>query len=122
MRLGVTQYARALLAAYSSASVKERKGLIKRFLLRLTRERRARWLEAILRSLENLKAQNQLNVRSAHALKSNVRNQIEVAFRGEIGDAKIEPGLLGGLIVETKDLRLNASLQGKIRELTKVIS
>lgn len=119
MRLTPTQYARALLAAYEEAKGKDRASVIQRFLARLRRERRSRWLGAVVRVLERMRDEGQVSVRSARALKPATRSTIEAMIGWPITHSKIEPNLLGGVIIEMGDRRLDASLAGKITALRK---
>lgn len=100
--------------------------LVRNFLLLLTERGRAGQLEDTYRELERLVAaeQGQLNVELTTAFElsddeaQRILGQIEQASgRTVVASRKVDPDLIGGLVVQAGSMRVDASVRGRLERL-----
>jgi F-type H+-transporting ATPase subunit delta len=100
--------------------------LVRNFLLLLTERGRAGQLEDMFRELERLVAaeQGQLNVELTTAFElsddesQRILGQIEQASgRTVVASRKVDPDLIGGLVVQAGSMRVDASVRGRLERL-----
>ena len=119
-------YALAWYQALKSANKKYRQEISDNMLTLLQTQGKLSWLSTIVDLVQNLEDDDlgitEVKVKTAH---SKSKKEIEDVVTGLLGVKKVrtnitvDPELLGGIIVQTKNRRWNISLRHKIEQLKK---
>jgi F-type H+-transporting ATPase subunit delta len=97
-----------------------------KFLLTLTQKRRLFALEQVIgaydRLVARLKGEIQAQVSSAHPLSPAQTGELKAVLKSKLGreprlDAKVDPALLGGLVVKVGSRMIDSSLRTKLAGL-----
>lgn len=100
--------------------------LTRRFVLVVTRNRRlfalTRIIDAFLRELARRRGEVTAQVTAAHKLTDAQQNDLTTALRKVVGskvdfDLKVDPALLGGLVVRVGSRMIDTSLRSKLEKL-----
>ncbi len=96
----------------------------------LVSERRTKELEGLMRKLLELRAQDgiyEAQASSAFELNELIRNQLEQIVKSShdnvhrvVMHEQLDKSLLGGVRLETSDIQLDLSLQGKLQHLLQL--
>lgn len=101
-------------------------GLTRNFVLLVTQNRRLfalpGMIDAYLQELARRRGEIAAQVTSAHELSDAQRKALHEALKGAVGakvqiDHKVDPGLIGGLIVKVGSRMIDNSLRGKLQRL-----
>ena len=131
MKLTPRIYAEALYEAVKAAPHKEIPKILRRFLLLLRQRRHWAMLPAIMRRFDEVMAdvEGLIGVRlttarehsAAHErewIRETLKNLITMEKRQRVELAKhIDPSLIGGFTMRVKDLAVDASVKGWLRQL-----
>ena len=122
-------YALAWYQALKSANKKYRQEISDNMLTLLQTQGKLSWLSTIVDLVQNLEDDDlgitEVKVKTAH---SKSKKEIEDVVTGLLGVKKVrtnitvDPELLGGIIVQTKNRRWNISLRHKIEQLKKTLA
>src|SRR6266581_292880 len=124
-------YARALLAAALEELLGGDEKLVRNFLLLLAEKNRAGEIEEIAREFDRLvaRAEGILDVELTTAVElsekeaRDVIGQIEkVSGRKVEATQRVDPDLLGGLVLQAGSLRLGASVRGRFDRLRQELT
>ncbi|OJI07888.1 hypothetical protein BK004_00400 [bacterium CG10_46_32] len=122
MQLRAAQYAHAWHHLLKDAQAAKRKTISRRMLEHLYHNNRLGMLPAILRIMEDIEYQESgvepVTVRSAGKLTKADAEQLVQKILKKKGTAitqKIDPNLLGGIQIETKNSRWDVSLSSKLQ-------
>jgi F-type H+-transporting ATPase subunit delta len=97
-----------------------------KFLLTLTAKRRLFALEQVIAAYDRLvarfKGEVQAQVTSAHPLSPEQTAELKAVLKGKLGreprlDTRVDPGLLGGLVVKVGSRMIDSSLRTKLAGL-----
>ncbi|MDE2465183.1 MAG: F0F1 ATP synthase subunit delta [Alphaproteobacteria bacterium] len=100
--------------------------LTKRFILTLVRRRRLFVITDVISAFEALLARQRgevrAKVRSARPLSEDEVGQLKAALRAKLGrearlETQVDPGLLGGLVVQVGSRMIDSSLRSKLNAL-----
>ena len=126
MKVTNRQLAETLLAEISSG--KSAKAATSSLVAYLVTERRTKDADAIIREvgglLQSRQGQIELDVTTAHGLSSEIRQQIQDLFGQEAKNIIIneqqDPAVLGGVLVESNEQRLDLTVRRQIERLKGV--
>lgn len=129
MRITPKQYAEGLYEAVRNAKPSERAGILDQFFALLVRERRMREMPAILTVLQRIVERENndkwVSVRSVRALSHEAVRELQGRLTQVLGvqrvdiDQKVDPNLRGGMVIESEDETLDASIRGTLLQLRK---
>lgn len=125
------QYAEGVYAALVDASPSERRIRIDRFLFLLRKDGRRRDVDTILRALERLEKERS-GVRSVEVLSSKKLSETELEAVLDEGKrifgenqialkARLRPDILGGAVFQTENETFDASMGGRLRQLSRFL-
>ena len=123
MRIQVRQYAEALYEALCHADELKRSDIVRRFYMRLIRDRNQHYLGRIVEEVEKMHIKTQglhmVTIASASPLSSSLKKEIhDILGGGTIFREKITPGLLAGLtLLIDGETFIDASAEGQLRKL-----
>ena len=121
------QQAKAMTAILDKSGIGD---LTRRFVLVVTRNRRlfalTRIIDAFLRELARRRGEVTAQVTAARQLSEAQQNDLMAALRKVVGtkvdvDLKVDPALLGGLIVQVGSRMIDTSLRSKLEKLQYVM-
>ena len=121
MKHTTKQYAQALYASLKDADGKEFSVRVKAFLSMLKRNRMLRLLPKILREVENLEKGQHAVVESVRALPQHTITALQETLGVTRVEQKTMPELLGGMVVEWNDWRVDGSVRGRLQQLERRI-
>lgn len=127
MRITSKQYAEGLYESVRHAEPSDRTGIFDRFFSILIRERRMKDMPTILsalrRIIERETGEKSVRTRSAHPLSEsavrNLRERLCKIFDVDrvALETMVDPHLAGGIMIETEDETLDASILGALRQM-----
>lgn len=129
MKISVEQYARGWYESLKSAKESEREKISQAFLRRLQKDGRLSWLKKISQAVYRLDAKAMgLMAITVTTSRPEEKNFIEEAAAKIVGTDKIrtttrvDKNLIGGLLVETEDVRWDLSVKKILNNLEQQIS
>jgi F-type H+-transporting ATPase subunit delta len=105
--------------------------LLERFLFLLVQKHRLDWLapiaEAFQEAVDRYHKVQALQVRSAFAMseaqQKQLQGQLEKLLQSKVRmEVRVDPALIGGLIVQTRDRVLDQSLKGQLQKLRRQLA
>jgi F0F1-type ATP synthase delta subunit len=117
MRYTPKQYAKALHETLQHKHGDVFSEIVKKFLRILKQSKTTKLLPKILREVERLESGNVVEVAGAKALPHNVTARLQETFAADRIKEKTMPELLGGMVVEWDDWRVDGSVARRLREL-----
>lgn len=130
MKISPKQYARSLVEAAGGASEKEARVLLDRFFEILQKNNDLKKLPKIISEMEKIndaksgvkKAKIITAVELSDGLKKEVAQKLENVFEEKIElCAKIEPAILGGMVIEAGNEILDASARTRINKFKQAL-
>lgn len=115
------QYAKILYELTRGADPKDLPGIIEEFVRFLEREQMISKADYIIEAFEKYVREAEgvhaVTVTSAHELSQEVLEAIKKSFDGKTEiESLIDPKVLGGIIMQTKDTIFDGSIQGQLKQ------
>lgn len=117
MKYSPKQYAKALHLSLQGASGDEFSKRVKAFLSLLKRNRALKFLPRILREMEELETGRAAVICAARPVAERVAREVKTALGAARVNEKTMPELLGGMVIQWDDWRVDASVRGRIAKL-----
>lgn len=118
------QIARALVGLMNASS--NRQGLSRTIAAYLINERRTKELDSLMRDVMQLRYDHddvlELEVSSAHALNDQIKAEIAHMFPAGVHvlHEQSDPSIIAGILIETVDQSLDATVKNRLRKLTSL--
>lgn len=124
MHISSKHYAQALYGALSEANIDQRSEMIRNFLHIIHMRGHIKWLNEIVRDVEELMEKESglvtVDVTAAHNVDDSYINTTVkelVSSDSIVINRHVDNSLIGGLRIETKDKRWDVSVRGQLRAL-----
>jgi F0F1-type ATP synthase delta subunit len=122
MRYTAKIYASALYESLKDADAREFSDRARKFYELLRKHKALKFLPAIFKLLEKMESGRVATVVGAKTMPAGAVKKFNDILKVQKVDEKTMPEMLGGMVIEWDDWRIDSSAKGRLRKLQDVLS